>query len=781
MGYTQDTRIASVFSNLGTDALLVRSMRARETLFGPFHIELELVSETLEIDLAAMIGTSMTVQILFDGSTPRYLNGLVSAFSQEGVGDRIAYYRADLVPWISVLQYRTDCRIFQDKSVLDIAKEVFEQRGFRDFEDKTTGSYPSRVYTVQYRETDYDFVMRLLEEAGVGYYFRHEDKRHTLVLFDAPSGNTASDQGQATYRTAEDQDRPGLVTSWSSRRQLSTGAYALGDYDFERPNTDLAVATTTTRPVGGNDTLEVYEYPGDYSSIGDGESIVRVRMEAQECGGVQSSAKSSCEHFSPGTHFAMTGHYRSDQNTDHLLIRVEHELQQSIEGEAFIPASYENQFECIPYAVPWRPRVTRQRPLMKGVQTAVVVGPSGQEIYTDEHGRVKVWFHWDRTGIMNETSSCWIRVSQAWAGKAYGGFALPRIGQEVLVDFIEGDPDRPIVTGRVYNGEQKVPFALPANKTQTGLRTRSSPDGAAKSGNELRFEDKTGSEQVLLHAEKQLDVRVKASKFETVGESTHTVVEKDTFFHGKNERHVKVEGDDFTELAADQHVKISGKQAIEIVGSRSTSITGSVADQFKASYSGQVTGSYYVKAAGVVIEATAGITLKCGGSSVVIDPVGVTLKGAVVTVDGAMVKIASGPGSPPTAGTAGSLVPPTQPKLAQDADVPGQSEMAKIKARQAAEGRGRYGVTPPNTTPFTRAAQAAAAAANPNATFIEIELLDEDGQPVPGEQYEVTLPDGQTVASGTLDENGAARIEGIDPGQASVTFPNLDKDAWEPS
>lgn len=786
MAYRQADRICSVFSNLGEDVLLVRRLVAREQIGRPFRVSLELASERDDLDFAALLGTSMTVRIkLEDDGAARYVNGLVASFGQVGMGRRLTNYEAELVPWLSVLEHSAGCRIFQNLSTLEIVKSIFSERRFSDVDDRTSATYPRRDYTVQYRETDYDFVMRLMEESGIGYYFVHDEKRHMLVLFDSPSGNVANAQQVATYAAPAEVFRPGNVWTWSHRRSLGSGVYSLGDYDFERPSASLHVTAMTASPIGGNDVLEVYDYPGEYTDVADGEALVRMRMEAEECAAIVAQGTSDCARFSPGTHFTLSAHYRPDQNASHLITQVDHSAAQSLDEEEHVPSTYSNTFSCIPYAIRWRARRTTPRPRVAGVQTAVVVGPAGEEIYVDAHGRIKVQFHWDRSGERNEHSSCWIRVAQAWAGKAWGGMAIPRIGQEVLVDFVDGDPDRPVVVGRVYNGEQKVPFALPAHKTQSGLRTRSTPGSGAQTANELRFEDKAGEEQILLHAQRQLDVRVGESRFETIGQDAHSIVQRDLFSRVENERHTKVAGDEVVELGSDCHIKITGKQAIEIGGARLTTVSGNVADQLKGNHAAQVTGSYYLKAAGVVIEAMQGITLKCGSSSVVIDAAGVTVSGGIVTVDGTLVKIASGPGSIAASGSPGSIVAPMAPKAAQAADEPGESQSARLKAQREASRSRAYAVAPVSLTPFTRADQLAAVAqaraAGKQTAWIEIELLDESGAGVAGEPYEIILPDGGRIARGTLDENGRARVEGIDPGACKVTFPRLDTEAWEPA
>jgi type VI secretion system secreted protein VgrG len=343
---------------------------------------------------------------------------------------------------------------------------------------------------------------------------------------------------------------------------------------------------------------------------------------------------------------------------------------------------------------------------------------------------------------------------------------IPRIGQEVIVEFLEGDPDQPIITGRVYNAQAMPPYDLPDNKTMSTLKSDSSKGSGGF--NEIRFEDKKGDEQIFIHAEKNIDIRVKNDRFETVSNNRHLHVEKDKFEHVDNNRDEKVDADHKEEIGKDRHLKVVGKEAKEVGGSQSLTVKGDVIEVFKANHSEQTTQNYYLKAMGVVIEAMQGITLKCGGSSVVLDPASVTVKGGMVTIDGGMTKINSGPGSPPTAGQAGSAVAPAAITAALDADKADPGEVTEVKAKQLQTKTGKYGSTP--VKPHKPDEE--------KKSWIEIEMVDEDNKPVPGEAYKITLPDG-SVAEGTLDGNGFARINGTDQGNCQITFPELDKEAWE--
>jgi type VI secretion system secreted protein VgrG len=587
-------------------------------------------------------------------------------------------------------------------------------------------------------------------------------------------------QDKAEFRGVENtQTEDGdVVRSWQSEQEVRPGSWALTDFNFETPLTTVSASVDSLVKTWKKE-LQFYDFPAGCDTKSATEEIARVRMEAEESLQQVAHANTTCRAFLPGFKFNLADHPDDSQNREWLISEVEHEATASgyRADQAEQPSHYTNRIVCIPGDVPFHPPRLARRPFVQGPQTALVVGPQGEEIYPDKFGRVKVQFHWDRIGKYDADSSCWIRVSQAWAGKGWGAVSLPRIGQEVIVDFLEGDPDQPIITGRVYNGEDMPPYALPDQMTKTVLKTNSSKGG--QGFNEFRLEDKKGDEQIFIHAEKNLDIRVKNNEYETVTKDLHLIVEQDKFEHTKNDHHETTDRDYAQAVGRDHHLKVTGKQAMEVGGSQSLKVTGDVAEQFGQNYSTQVSMAAYLKAGmTIVLEAPTGITLKCGGNSVVLDPSGVTIAASgLVTIQGSMVMINSGPGSPPAQGQAGSLVPPMTPKAVDEADKADPGEMDKIKQQQIEEGKGKYGLVSlaPHKPP------APGQQSDEEKThWIEIELLDEDGKPVPGEEYKVTLPDGSTVASGTLDGKGKARVDGIDAGSCKVTFPNLDKESWGP-
>jgi len=521
MPYMQENRLIAIDTPLGKDVLLLAGFRGTEGLSRLFSFELNILSENHNISFEDIIGKNVTISVVLADEDKRYFNGLISRFSQgrgggEAGGDpRFSHYRATMVPWPWLLTRTADCRIFQKFSVTDIVEKIFKEKGFSDFKVKLHDSYEKRDYCVQYRETDFNFVSRLLEEEGIHYFFEHEDGKHTLVLADAPQeNNPCPKQKTARYQiSAGGWLEEDVITGLEKMQEIRPGKYSLSDFNFEIPNTGLEVNVPSKQKLGPGER-EVYDYPGLYTKKAEGDRLAKIRMEEEEAQITKIAGSSNCRAFTSGYRFTLSDFYRSDMNNkDYVLTAIEHEANQDWEKEAEL--SYANHFTCIPFDVPYRPPRDTVKPVVSGTQTAIVTGPSGEEIYTDEHGRVKVQFHWDREGKKNENSSCWIRVSQLWAGAGWGAMYIPRIGQEVIVDFIEGDPDRPIITGRVYHGTNKPPYGLPDEKTKSTIKSDSSLGGGGS--NEIRFEDKKGSEEIYLHGQKDWTIAIENDKNQTVG------------------------------------------------------------------------------------------------------------------------------------------------------------------------------------------------------------------------------------------------------------------------
>ena len=777
--YTQANRHIAFETPLGPDALLLKRFTGVEAISALFNFQLDLYSEDSKLKAIDVVGRQGTISITSENVT-RYINGIVSRFSYNGTDQRLSHYRAELVPWLWMLTRNENCRIFQNKSAPEIIEKVFKDLGFQDFELKLRGTYHPLDYCVQYRESDFNFVARLMEHNGIFYYFEHSDDKHKLVLADEAWYPPCLNQGKIRFDAGSARKVDDVITSWEHEEELRPGVCTMTDYNFETPNTNLNSQMKTVVPLGGNQIFEVYDYPGFYGKTADGDTLTKVRIEEEECVETVCTGASNSNALIAGHKFDLTSHPRSDQNSTHVLTQMQHIATAPYDTTEDEAGYYSNNFKCMPASRTFRPPRLTSKPFVQGPQTAFVVGPKGSEIHTDKYGRVKVQFHWDREGKYDDKSSCWIRVAQAWAGKQWGSVGIPRIGHEVIVEFLEGDPDRPIITGQVYNAGAMPPYPLPDNQTKTLFKTHSSPGGGGF--NELRFEDKKADEQIFIHAEKNLDIRVKNNEYETVTKDLHLIVEQDHFEHVKNDHHETVDRDYVQKLGRDHHLKIDGKQAISVAGSQSLKVTGDVAEQFSGNHSEQVSQALYLKAGmTIVLEAPMGITLKCGGNSVVVDTVGVTVKGNLIVLDGSMVNINSGPGSPPGSGQACSLVSPSAAKTAQEADKADPGQMMELKQQQMKTGTGKY--APVQFTPHKPQAGGSSGAGSQSKQqthWIEIKLVDTDNKPVPGEAYRIILPDGQTAAEGTLDEKGFARVDGIDPGTCKVTFPNLDKSVWKP-
>jgi len=784
--FTQDNRLIQVFTPLGKDELLLRSFSGQEAVSRPFHFELQMHSENHSIDFNAIVGKGVAIRMILPSGDERFINGVVSSFTQGGTallsdGEKPAEfseYRATVVPWLWFLTRTSDCRIFQNMSVPDIIEKVFTDAGFHDFDKRLQGSYDPREYCVQYRETGFNFVSRLMEEEGISYFFEHTKDKHVLVLLDDPAEfKPCPLQPNVTYTSVVGE--PGddqVVTELSMSQEVRPGKYTYKDFNFEQPTLNLSASATGT----DDRHLEIYDYPGEYRKKDQGDRLARIRMEEEDTTLKVAAGSGNCMGFVSGYRFELKSHYRGDLNQQYALISVHHSCTQgdnyrSSLARAAEDIHYANHFQCIPHSVHYRPPRTTPVPVIHGSQTAIVVGPSGEEIYVDKYSRVKVQFHWDREGKYDDKSSCFVRVSQNWAGKRWGAMFIPRIGQEVIVDFLDGDPDQPIITGRVYNGESMPPYDLPGEMTKSAIKSYSSKGGDGF--NEIRFEDKKGNEQLFTHAEKDMDIRVKNDRREWIGNDRNLIVKRDRKQKIERDHQSSVDRDVIEKIGRDHHVSIDGKQAIKITGSQSLSVTGNVAEEFKANHSEQVTGNYYVKGMQIVIEAMTGLTLNVGGNFITINPAGIQMQGTMVMINS---------GGSALSGQAGSLVPPSDPadaEIADNAD-PGSKEPTYQQQREQMSPMQLKAMTAPSHKAGGAGGGGGSGAGGGSDDqkkphWIEIELKDEAGKPVPGQKYMVTLPDGSTVATGTTDDKGRARVEGIDPGTCKVTFPDLDKDAWK--
>jgi type VI secretion system secreted protein VgrG len=600
MLFNQASRLAKITSPLGPEVLLLKDMGGGEELGRLFNYELQLHSLDNAIDLHQVLGKPMCVSMQLDGGGERHFHGIVARFSQNVDQGQFASYQATLRPWLWLLTRTSDCRIFQNLTIPQIIKQVFRDLGFSDFEDALSRPYREWEYCVQYRETSFDFVSRLMEQEGIYYFFRHEQGRHVLVLADAYGAHTSA-PGYASvpyYPKNEQQRERDHIHDWHLAQEVQPGSLELNDYDFQRPSARIDVRSAMPRPHAAGD-YPLYDYPGTYVQSEDGEHYARTRIEALQTLHEQVDLAGNARGLGSGHLFSLTGFTRQDQNREYLIVGARYYLsQESGETSGGAPsAQFESSLTCIDAQQSYRPLPHTHRPIVKGPQTALVVGPKGEEIWTDQFGRVKVHFYWDRHDQSNENSSCWIRVSQSWAGKNWGSMQIPRIGQEVIVSFLEGDPDRPIITGRVYNAEQTVPYDLPDNATQSGMKSRSSKGGTPANFNEIRMEDKKGAEQLYIHAERNQDIVVEVDESHSVGHDRNKSIGHDETVTIGNNRLRIVKQEDILSVGLRKTDSISQSYVIE-VGENLRLVCGESILELNASGQINLTGvqiSFYAK------------------------------------------------------------------------------------------------------------------------------------------------------------------------------------------
>ena len=615
---TQDTRFGSVTSPLGPDVLLFSRMKGYEEMGRLFEYEIDLLSEEKQIDAKKILGQAMTLAVELPAGGIRYYHGLATQFRHHGTQGEFYLYRAVLRPWLWFLTRTSNCRIFQELSVPDIIKKVFELNGFSDLKVELSGDYKPRDYCVQYRESDFNFVSRLMESEGIYYFFKHEQSKHTLVIADAVSAyQTVADYAEIPYFPPENavQRTRDHIFEWHNHHEVQSGCYVLNDFDFEKPKASLLAKFTESKAHAHADG-ERYDYPGDYTESGDGESYANIRLDELQTNYQVIRGKGNARGLTPGMLFTLKDHYSAQENAKHVLVSTDFliESNQYRSDGASAELLFDCAFTAIRAEQQFRPRRSTSVPFVQGPQTAIVVGKAGEEIWTDKYGRVKVQFHWDREGKNDENSSCWVRVSFPTAGKNWGWVSLPRIGQEVIVSFLEGNPDRPIITGRVYNADQMPPYELPANQTQSGIKTRSSKEGTGDNFNEIRFEDKKDAEEVYVHAEKDFNCVIENNETRKIG------LDK------------KDKGDQTIEIQNDRTVTLNeGNDTLTVkTGNRVTTLDqGNDTKQLKM-------GDHSVKVdvGKSTTEAMTSIELKVGGNSIKIDQSGITIKGLMVTVQG---------------------------------------------------------------------------------------------------------------------------------------------------
>lgn len=587
-------RLVDVTTPLG-EALWFRQMRGTEAVSGLFEFDVTFHSKQHGLSAKAMLGKDITLKVETEGGAAvRHFNGICTRFGAGGREGEHLLYTAKMRPWLWLAGRRSDCKIFQFKKVPDIIAEVLGKYGFA-LRPKLKKTYREWEYCVQYQETDLNFVMRLMEHEGIYFYFEHQEGSHTLVLADDFSSHSPL-PGKPSIKyydldAADVADEEHFV-AWQVLEDVNSGEYVTDDYDFENPRADLK--TRRKNPLGhAHDAWERYEWPGGYVNYGDGEIYSGVRLESLEAEHERTRGRTSVRTMAPGYLFSLERYPRADQNREYLSLAAEyHFLDNSrmSESSGAGDSVWEITVTAHPTAMPYRPQPMTPKPLTHGPQTAVVVGPAGEEIYTDKYGRVKVQFFWDRYGEHNENSSCWVRVSHPWAGEKWGFIHIPRIGQEVIVDFVGGDPDHPIITGRVYNADQMPPYGLPDNKTASGIKSRSTKAGSPTDFNEIRMEDSKGKEQLYVHAQRNLDSVVEADESRVVG----------------HDRNTRIGNNDSRFVAANDKLVVGANEAIQVQGTQSVAVSGSQDVSVQGHQSNMVAGSRTQSVGGVLKEKTGG-------------------------------------------------------------------------------------------------------------------------------------------------------------------------------
>lgn len=625
LSLSQTRRPAILTSPFGDSVLHFTSMAAREGISETFLFEVEAVSTQSALDFDRALGKNCCVSYTTHKGELRHYNGVLTAAEWLGQRSDLHHYRLTLEPWFRLLDYVSDCRFFQQMTVIDIVRQVFSESGFSDFEFRTSESYDKIEYCVQYREAHGAFVSRLLEEQGIYYFFEHGKDRHTMVLADSrsslrPAPGLASvpfrHLGETNFRDEQ------YISAWRPTRRFQSGKVALNDYDYLKPSARLLAQSSKPGGYAKSD-LEVYDYHARYDERGKGERLARIRLEARQSLDFRREGAGDAASLVPGTLTKLAEHAQASENIQYLVVGCSHRLtaQGYLSGQDGQNDGYAGTYLLQPADRPFRAPFRTPKPSISGVQTARVVGKEGEEIDVDEHGRILVQFHWDR----DKKQSRRVRVAQNWSGNAWGSIVTPRIGMEVVVEFVEGDPDFPLVTGTVYNGQNRTPFALPKDKTVSGMKSRSSKSDNGY--NQLSFEDKTDQEKIHLHGEKDLDIKVKHAETREIGCEFSPP-------RGKASRSTKLKaGDDVLKVdTGDQKISIGGSQKVDVV--ETIRITAGVQLQLQVGASVITMTPASISIVSPSISISAAGPLSASGATVSVAGAGaLSLTGAVVKIN----------------------------------------------------------------------------------------------------------------------------------------------------
>lgn len=558
--HTQDNRFMHMETVLGKDAFLLRRLQVNESFSRLFSIQIDLLSQRDKIVVEDIIGSHIALFIDANGQT-RPFNGYVKSFVCTGMEKRSFYgYKAELVPWLWFLDKRTNCRVFQNLTVQAIIESLFTELGFHDFKFTLLDTHQPLEYCVQYQESDFAFISRLLEQEGMFYFFEHQEDKHLLHIVDNSDSFVFLEENTLEHGSGSRQKA--YFNQWQHSFQYCSGAFAQTDYNFENANMSLFTETPTSIKLANNNALERFEFPGNYSETQRGQNLTRIRMQQEEAGYQLAQAKGNIHTLAVGKKFKLlSDEATADNRKTFFIAEIIHEAFEASylddgKKEETKP-KYQNRCVCLPEGSIYRPPMITSKPRIDGVQTAVVVGKAGDEIYTDKYGRIKLQFHWDRYGKKNETSSCWVRVATMWAGNKWGTLNIPRVGQEVVVTFVNGDPDQPLVIGSVYNSTHMPPVSLPEGKNYAGMKSRS-VKGDGGSANEFSLDDSGSGEQIKLHAKKDYNT--------TVGNNLTSSVTANASYN--------VDGNSSSSVGGDASLSVQGNQSATVQGNKECTVQG---------------------------------------------------------------------------------------------------------------------------------------------------------------------------------------------------------------
>ena len=660
---------------LPATTFVVASFTLHEALSDPFILSLQLASSQPDIDFGAVLDQPCELLVWYNGELQRRVNGVVSQFEQGDSGFRRTRYSMEVKPALWRLGLRHNARIFQAQKPEEIMEALLQEHGITDYAFALKNAHAQREYCVQYRESDLEFINRLAAEEGMFYFHEFEAGKHRLVFADDAAALT---DGPALFFNLGNRslEQGPYVRQFHYREAVRQAEVELKDYSFKTPAYGLSHKKLGSELEHQRDTYQHFDYPGRFKQDPSGKSFTQYRLDALRSDAMASRGQSNCAALLPGQTFALSEHPNAVLNTDWQIVSIVHtgKQPQALEEEGGDGATtVTNEFSVVKALQTWRPLLPH-KPMVDGPQIATVVGPSGEEIYCDKYGRIKLQFPWDRYGASNDQSSCWVRVSQGWAGGQYGMMAVPRIGHEVIVSFLEGDPDQPIVTGRTYHATNQTPYVLPEHKTRTLLRTDTHK---GQGFNELRFEDEASREQIYIHAQKDMDVVINHIHRQSVGLDQHLTVNQDQFQRVDRHSHRTVAQDDVEQIGQDHHQLIGrhfvqkvmasfkrfigGGEITHLDGSRQTSISGGEELVVGAHQRVVVGTDSYLKATDIVLEAGQALTIKGPGGFIKLDGSGVTISGNVVKIND---------GGSPGAGTAPVPIEPEAPNKPTLPDAP---------------------------------------------------------------------------------------------------------------